>query len=237
MYNIMIELENGEVTSKPLSAIAVDDPVTCAIYAKDNNLLELDRWKQFKGITKHEQKFNRMVNQAKLRSYRSARRYKHAYEVPRDYMHAKQLDTRNGNMLWCDAVALEMSQLNDYNMFKDLGYKAEAPAGYKKIRMHLVFDCKHDGRHKARMVADGHLTMVPVDSIYLGVIFLQGLHMLVFLAELNDLETWSTDISNAYLEAEMKAKVYIVTGPEFGEMEGHTLIIFKALYGLQSSGA
>jgi Reverse transcriptase (RNA-dependent DNA polymerase) len=29
--------------------------------------------------------------------------------------------------------------------------------------------------------------------------------------------------------------VYIVAGPEFGELEGHTLIIFKALYGLRSS--
>jgi Reverse transcriptase (RNA-dependent DNA polymerase) len=33
-----------------------------------------------------------------------------------------------------------------------------------------------------------------------------------------------------------KEKVYIVAGPEFGPLEGHTLIIFKALYGLQSSG-
>jgi hypothetical protein len=30
--------------------------------------------------------------------------------------------------------------------------------------------------------------------------------------------------------------VYIVAGPEFGELEGHTLIIVKALYGLRSSG-
>jgi Reverse transcriptase (RNA-dependent DNA polymerase) len=31
-------------------------------------------------------------------------------------------------------------------------------------------------------------------------------------------------------------KVYIVAGPEFRTLEGHTLIIFKALYGLRSSG-
>ena len=58
----------------------------------------------------------------------------------------------------------------------------------------------------------------------------------MFLAELNGLESWSTDIGNAYLEAETKEKVYIIAGPEFGELEGHTLIIFKALYGLKSSG-
>ena len=33
-YNVMIEWENGEVTSEPLQVIAADDPVTCAIYAK-----------------------------------------------------------------------------------------------------------------------------------------------------------------------------------------------------------
>jgi hypothetical protein len=30
--------------------------------------------------------------------------------------------------------------------------------------------------------------------------------------------------------------VFIIAGPEFGELEGHTLVIFRALYGLRSSG-
>ena len=34
----------------------------------------------------------------------------------------------------------------------------------------------------------------------------------------------------------MKEKVYIVSGPEFGPLEGHNLIIIKALYGLRTSG-
>jgi len=32
-YNVMIEWENGEITSEPLTIIATDDPVTCPIYA------------------------------------------------------------------------------------------------------------------------------------------------------------------------------------------------------------
>ena len=58
----------------------------------------------------------------------------------------------------------------------------------------------------------------------------------MFLAELNGLEVWSTDIGNAYLEAKTKEKVYIVAGPEFGDREGHILVFNKALYGLKSSG-
>ena len=86
------------------------------------------------------------------------------------------------------------------------------------------------------MVTDGHLTEVPLDSVYSGVVSLRGLRTLVFLAELNGLETWATDIGNAYLEAETKERVYIIAGAEFGDLEGHTLVIFKALYGLRSSG-
>ena len=65
-YNVMVEWENGEITTEPLSIIAADDPVSCAIYARDNNLLDVDGWKQFHGIAKHQQKLHCMVNQAKL---------------------------------------------------------------------------------------------------------------------------------------------------------------------------
>jgi len=83
-YNVMIEWENGEVPSKPLTIIAADNPVTCAIYAKENGLLDLDGWKWFKGIAKHDKNFLCMVNQAKLRSYHMVPHYKYGYEVPRD---------------------------------------------------------------------------------------------------------------------------------------------------------
>jgi hypothetical protein len=41
----MIEWENGEITSEPLSTIGKDDPVTCTINARENNLLELEGWR------------------------------------------------------------------------------------------------------------------------------------------------------------------------------------------------
>ena len=66
---------------------------------------------------------------------------------------------------------------------------------------------------------------------------IRGLRIVLFLAELNDLEVWSTDVGNAYLEAETNEKVYIIAGPEFGSRRDHILIIRKALYGLKTSGA
>lgn len=44
-FNVSVEWENGEVTEEPLAIIAADDPITCAIDARDNNLLDMAGWK------------------------------------------------------------------------------------------------------------------------------------------------------------------------------------------------
>ena len=86
------------------------------------------------------------------------------------------------------------------------------------------------------MVAGGHLTPDPIERIYSGVVSIRSLRLVIFLAKLNNLEVWGADIGNVYLEAKTKEKLYIVAGPEFEELEGHILVIYKALYGLKSSG-
>jgi hypothetical protein len=130
-----------------------------------------------------------MVNQANLKSFNTSPTYKYGYEIPRTYEQAKRLDQKNGNTLWGDATALELGQINEYVTLINKSHhtKVIPPNGFKKIRVHLVFDVKHDGRHKARLVADGHLTDIPLDSVYSGVMSLQGFRLVIFLAELNNL--------------------------------------------------
>ena len=146
-----------------------------------------------------------------------------------------EIDKRNTSNKWNDAIALEMKQLDDYNTFIDKGIFGSIgiPDGFKKIRVHLVFAVKHDGRHKARMCAEGNLTDVPLNSVYAGVVSLRGLRICILLAELNGMEAYATDIGNAYLEAVTQEKVCVKAGPEFGDRERHLLIIYKALYGLR----
>jgi len=134
----MIEWENGEITSEPLSVIAADDPVTCAIYAREHDLLDQEGWKRFKGIAKRDKKLFHMANQAKLCSYHTAPKYKYGYEVPHDFAHAVQIDTKCGNTKWQEATKLERQSQDEYQTFEDRGYKADPPKGYKKIRVHLV---------------------------------------------------------------------------------------------------
>ena len=65
-YNVLVNWESGESTYEPLDMIAADDPVTCAIYAKEKDLLEQEGWHHFKRIANRQKKLLRLVNQAKL---------------------------------------------------------------------------------------------------------------------------------------------------------------------------
>ena len=237
-YNVEIEWENGEITWEPVNVIELDDPITLALYARDHNLLDVPGWKRFKKIASNEKKLKRLVRQAKLRSYRTSTKYMYGFKVPKTYQEAVAFDIENGNTKWQDAVKLEMTQLDDYDTFIDHGVFQEVgiPEGFQLIKVHLVFAVKHDGRHKARLVSRGDLTDIPLDSVYAGVVSLRGLRMCLFIAELNGMTAYATDIGNAYLEATTNEKVCIKAGSEFGDREGHLLIIYKALYGLRSSG-
>ena len=235
-YNVKVNWSDGTSTYEPLSVIGADDPVTCALYAKKHGLLDEPGWKRFKRIAKNEKKLERFLNQAKLRSKRTTKRYKFGFEVPRSPEDALRIDRESNNTMWRDSMALELSQLMDYETFKDYGHGDRRPAGYKRIRTHWVFDIKHDGRHKSRLVAGGHLTDAPLEDVYSGVVSLRSLRLVLFIAELNQLETWGADIGNAYLEAKTQEKVYVIGDQGFGELQGHTLVIYKALYGLKSSG-
>ncbi len=53
-YNIRILWENGDETIEPLIEFAKDAPVECALYTKENNLLETVGWKRFKPIARRE---------------------------------------------------------------------------------------------------------------------------------------------------------------------------------------
>ena len=100
----------------------------------------------------------------------------------------------------------------------------------------MVYAVKHDGRHKARLVANGNLTGPITKANYLGVVSFRSIRLIAFISELNELELWAANISNAYLMSYTDEKVCIIAGPEFGSLEGHLLIIVRALYGLKFSG-
>jgi hypothetical protein len=179
MHNLLIEWENAETTKEPLQDIAKDDQVTCAIYAKENGLLDLPGWKQFKSIARCQKTslvWWTRQNSNPLITYLSSRmgtKYLKLMNKPCNSM--RRMVIPSGKM------ALRLSSSKSMNMKLSLmnHTKSKIPNGYEKIRVHFVFDVKQDGRHKARLVADGHLTEVPLQSVYSEVTSLQGFHLVL----------------------------------------------------------
>ena len=94
-----------------------------------------------------------------------------------------------------------------------------APKDHQNIKVHFVFAVKHDGCHKVRLVADGHLTRQAGETVYSGVVSLRSLRIVMLLSELNQLELRETDIGNAYLEAHTKEKLFSVARPEYDDLK------------------
>jgi hypothetical protein len=55
---------------------------------------------------------------------------------------AFELDAKNGNTLWKDAMTKEIENIQSYQTFKDMG-KVTHLSGYKMIIVHFVFVVKH----------------------------------------------------------------------------------------------
>jgi hypothetical protein len=125
--------------------------MSCEDYARRNGLLDTPGWKRFRHLAKNDKKVKQMVNQAKLKSYRRDPFWKFGFIVPRTHCQAVEIDLSIGNSKLKDSEAVEMEQLAEYKTFVDKGKGGTAPSGYKKIRCHVVYDDKHDGRHKSRI--------------------------------------------------------------------------------------
>ena len=98
---------------------------------------------------KTQKRIVRRANQAKLHLYCHKPVYMFRVLIPRNYQQAVKFDKANGNTRWQDATSLELSQINDYDTFIDKGCGYIPGPGWKKITVHLVYACKHDGRYKA----------------------------------------------------------------------------------------
>ena len=146
-----------------------------------------------------------------------------------------EIDQRNGNTMWIDALALKMFIVGV--AFEILEEDQPARAGWKKASRHLVWDVKMNFTRKARWVLDGHKTPDPIRSTFAGVVSRESVQIAFTYAALNGLQVFAADNRNAYLQSPSFHKDYIMCGPEFGiENIGKVVLIHQALYGGESTG-
>ena len=117
-YSVQVEWATGEITYEPLSIIAADDPVTCAAYAKENDLLALEGWHRFRNLAKKDKVLAMAIKQSKMRQVRRYQTYVFGYLIPRNYMEAMQFDSENKNSKWYDMIKLETDSMLEYKVFK-----------------------------------------------------------------------------------------------------------------------
>ncbi len=86
-------------------------------------------------------------------------------------------------------------------------------------------------------MASGHLTKAPATIAYASVVSCETVRLALTFASLNDLKVKVGDVSNAYITAPVKEKVWTILGPDFGLNSSKSAIIVFALYGLKSAGA
>ena len=199
-------------------------------YSLDNDLLKLPGWKQFRRRARNKKTLARKVNQLKKQHKRFTPVFMYGVELPRNWEGVRRLDQENGNTKWADSEQLEIKQLFDYEFAKDRGkLEASGPPleAYTKIWCWMIYAVKHDGWHKARYVAGGHLTKEPDESVYSSVVSLWSLRIIILAAELNRLELYQADVGSAYLEALTGELIYFKAGKEFAHlgMEDHILIL------------
>ena len=140
--------------------------------------------------------------------------HKYGIEIPRDMEHAHEIDSRKGNTMWRDTIKKEMCNVGV--AFEILDEGAHVRHGWKQVTRHLVWDMKMDFTRKARWVLNGRKTLDPIGSTYAGVVSRESVCIALTYAALNDLDVYATDIQNAYLQALLSQKDYIICGPEFG---------------------
>jgi hypothetical protein len=161
--------------------------------------------------------------------------HKYGIELPTSVKHAIDIDCKNKNTFWQDALKKETG--NIYIVFEILGPNKNAPPDWHIASGHIVFDVKMDFTRKAHWVKDGHKTPDSLTSSFAGVVSRNSIRISLTHAALLGLPVLGTNIRNAYLQAPSSEKHFFICGLEFGiKNEGHVGLIRCALYGSKVAG-
>jgi len=230
-WDIHVQWRDGTTTWIPLKEVKGDYPIELAEYACAHGLEKEPAFAWWVPFTL--KKRDHVISAVKRRV--KNRNQKYGIEVPKNVNHAYELDRKNGNTYWRDAIVKEMKNVRI--AFEILDDGRVVPNGYKFMPTYMVFDVKMDFTRKARFVANGSKSPEPQGSTYAGVVSRESVRIALTYAALMGLDVWAADVQNAYLQAPTTEKFYAICGPEFGtENIGRRAIIVRALYGMKSSG-
>jgi hypothetical protein len=136
-------------------ALSLSNPTPIVSFARNNRNNKLLDNIPFCHLTQYC-RLNTAVDIARIQKFSTSSagiKYKFSIQVSKVIKNAIDLDKKNGNQLWQEAIKTELKQLKDYQIFIVLDLGEDILRGYQKIPYHMVFDVKYDLRHKGRLVA------------------------------------------------------------------------------------
>ena len=135
-WEILVRWKDGSSDWVKLKDLKDSYPVQLADYAVNNKIqdkLAFAWWVPF--VIK-----KRISIISKIKTKYWQRTHKYGIRVPKSTEEAAELDKKNGNMMWMDAVRQEMS--NNRVAFETYEQDPHKLVGYQEIIGHIVFDVK-----------------------------------------------------------------------------------------------
>ena len=142
-WELLIKWKDKSESWIRLADMKESHPVEVAEYARAR---DIDKEPAFKWCAHHTLK-KRQVILAALKKRIRKTTHKYGIEIPTSVEHAFELNRKNGNNLWKEALEMEM-----YNIgvaFEILEDEKTTPAGYTKVSGHLIWSVKMDFTRKA----------------------------------------------------------------------------------------
>ncbi len=192
-WKFLVKWSNGSRQRIDLNLLKESNPVQAAEYATSCNIAEEPAFAWwFPYLLRKQDAIVKAVN-----SCVCCTSHKYGIELPTSVNHAIDIDCKNKNIFWQDALKKEMG--NVWIAFKILGPNKKAPPGWHKASRHIVFYVKMDFTRKARWVKGGHKTSDSLTSSFAGIVSSNSIHISLTHAALLGLPVLGANIRNAYL--------------------------------------
>ena len=140
-------MNDGSEEWVPLKNLKESNPLQVAEYAIANNIVDKPVFKWW--VPTAIKRRNRILSKVKTRYWQTT--HKFGIKLSKTVKEALLIDKENGNTFWTDAIKLEMTNVRpafrkweDGDLQDALGGKKLV--GYQRIRCHLIFDIKMDGK-------------------------------------------------------------------------------------------
>ena len=238
-HQFCVKFKGNETEWLDVKTVKESNPIEAAEFAVAMGLADEPAFSWWvKDVLRHKAS---IISKVKSKYWKTTHMF--GIKLPHSVEEALELDRLSNTDYWAKAIAKENSRVNVSWTARDdvtpddvRDGKVPDMIGFQEIKCHMIFTVKMDFTRKARFVARGDLATVPPSVTCSSVVSRDSVRLAFLIAALNGLDIMACDVTNAYLNAPCREKIWFVGGKDTGQDFGKVLIVTRALCGLKSSG-